>query len=592
MSGLCKRSLWAIDSGKVSLVVAAVAVAATPALFDDALAQGLPGSGGFDALDGPSDIDAFEMGGDAYVVVASGHSRGIQLVHIHENGTLEAADSAHNGSGGFDALDVPSDIDAFEMGGGTYALVTSKWGSGIQLVRIHGNGTLEAAGSATNGRGGFDMLHGPSDIDVFEMGGGAYALVTSDFGSGIQLIYIHGNGTLEAAGSATNGRGGFDELRRPIAVDVFEMGGGTYAAVASRSTDVIQLVRIHGNGTLEAAGSVGSHFSRIDRIAPFVHPSDIAAFEMGGGTYVMVTSKERVIKLARVYENGTFEAAGLATDRSAGFHRYFYPEAVDVFEMAGDAYAVAVSTDSIQLVRIHENGTLEAAGFDTLHRAAATVVTFEMGGSVHAMVATSSPDNGIHLIRVHGNGTLEAVASATGDSPSAPPPSAPPPGAVVVPPQGAVVVPPPPPPPQGAVFDTLKGLRDVDAFEMAGGTYALAVSEGDSGVQLIRVHENGTMDAVSSAVHGSGGFDTLRSADDADVFEVGGNTYAMVAAGGTYGVNGVQMIRIHESGTLEAAGSASRGSGGYELRHPNTVDAFEAGNTTYRQNDKDLVKKS
>ena len=612
MSGLCKRSLWAIDSGKVFLVAAAVAVAATPALFDNALAQGLPGSGGFDALDGPNDIDAFEMGGDAYVVVASGHSRGIQLVRIHENGTLEAADSAHNGSGGFDALDVPSDIDAFEMGGGTYALVTSQWGNGIQLVRIHENGTLEAAGSATNGRGGFDMLHGPSDIDVFEMGGGTYALVTSDFGSGIQLIYIHGNGTLAAAGSATNGRGGFDELRRPIAVDVFKMGGGAYAAVASRSADVIQLVRIHGNGTLEAAGSVGSHFSRIDRIAPFVHPSDIAAFEMGGGTYVMVTSKERVIKLARVYENGTFEAAGLATDRSAGFHRYFYPAAVDVFEMAGDAYAVAVSTDSIQLVRIHENGTLEAAGFDTLHRAADTVDTFEMGGSVHAMVATSSPDNGIHLIRVHGNGTLEAVASATGDSPSAPPPSAPPPGAVVVPPQGAVVVPPPPggtveppqpppggtvvlppggtvvlppggtvSPPPGAVFGTLNGPSDVDAFGMGGSAYALVSASQDHGIQLVRIYGNGTLVPAGSALLGSGGFDTLRFPNAVDVFEMGGATYAMVAAGRSVGVHGIQLVRIHENGTLEAAGSAVHGSGGFTLRLATSAEVFEMAGGTY-----------
>ena len=562
-----------------------------------------PPRAAFSTLNGPRDVDAFGMGGNAYALVTATQG-GVQLVRIHGNGTMEAVSSAVHGSGGFDTLSSANDADVFEVGGSTYAMVAASghWGiDGVQLVRIHENGALEAAASARHGSGGYTLRHAHG-VAAFEMGNATYAAVGSWQGHGaIQLIRIHGDGTLEAAGSAHGGTGGFPRFYGAKAVDAFEMGGATYVAMVwsyggTYFNSGILLARVHEGGRLEA---VSSATDSSDGFGMLYNADGADAFKVGNATYVAVASggaagKKGGMLLVRVHENGALEPAGSAVDGSGGFDTLDGADDVAAFEMGGGTYAAVASwkpDNGIQLVRVHGNGTLEPAGsatdgsggFDTLD-AAVAVDTFEMGGGTYAMAATWYPDNGIQLARIHGNGTLEAVASAIHDPLAAPPPPPPPPppqGAVVVPPQGAVVVPPPPPPPPGAAFDTLRGLRDVVVFGMGGGTYALAVSEHDNGVQLIRVHGNGTMEASGSAVHGSAGFDTLRSADDADVFRVGGSTYAMVAAGGSFHVNGVQLIRIHESGALEAAGSASRGSGGYTLRHPHTVNAFEMGNATY-----------
>ena len=467
MSMSCTGGLPQVGrSGRTSSFVAVVAVAAavSPAAFaGDALAQEPPGLSIFDTLSGPTDVDAFEMGGGAYVLVTAAEG-GVQLVRIHGNGTLEPAGSAVHGSGGFDTLHSPDGADAFETGGDTYAMVAAGRSSGVQgvqLVRIHGNGTLEPAGSAVHGSGGYTLRHAQA-VDAFETGGATYAAVASWHGHGaVQLIRIHGDGRLEAAGSAHGGSAGFPRFYGAKAVDAFEMGGATYISVvwsyaATNFDSGMLLARVHVDGTLEAVSSVtdGSDGFRLLRGA-----DGADAFEMGGATYVAVASGgvaggEDGILLVRIHGNGTLEPAGSAVHGTRGFDALSGADDVAAFEMGGATYAAVASFGhhvyidghdydderpinaggGIQLVRIHGNGTLEAAGsatngtrgFDTLD-AAVAVDTFGMGGAAYAMVATWYPGNGIQLARIHGDGTLEAVASATDGSPAAPPLSSPPP---------------------------------------------------------------------------------------------------------------------------------------------------------------------
>ena len=240
------------------------------------------GTGGFPRFYGARDADTFEMGGSTYVAVvwsgaASDRDNGILLARVHENGTLEAVSSATDGAAGFGILRGARAADAFEVGSATYVAVASgAAGGGILLVRVHGNGTLEPAGSAVHGTRGFDALSVANDVAVFGMGGNTYAVVTSygksvgtddphlvdvdyepvNAGGGIQLVRVHENGALEPAGSAADGARGFDALNRARAIVTFEVGGGTYAMTATWYPDSgIQLARVHGNGALEAVAS-------------------------------------------------------------------------------------------------------------------------------------------------------------------------------------------------------------------------------------------------------------------------------------------------------------------------------------------------
>ena len=456
MSMPCTSGLrQAGSSGRTPLIFAAVVAAAAavvaPAFAGDALAQEPPGRGVFDTLNGPTDVVAFEMGGGAYALVTAAED-GVQLVRIHGNGTIEPAGSARHGSGGFDTLRSPNGADAFEMGGNTYAMVAadrSAMVQGVQLVRIHGNGTLEPAGSAVHGSGGFTLRHAQS-VDAFEMGGSTYAVVTSWQGHGaIQLIRVHEDGRLEAAGSAHGGTGGFPRFYGARAADTFEMGGSTYVAVVWSGA---------------------------------------------------ASDRDNGILLARVHENGALEAVSSATGGAAGF------------------------------------GMLRGA------RAADTI---EVGNATYVAVASGAAGGGILLVRVHGNGTLEPAGSAVHGT-------------------------------RG--FDALSVANDIAAFRMGGNTYAAVTSYGKSvetddphlvdvdyepvnaggGIQLVRVHENGALEPAGSAADGARGFDALNRARAIDAFEMGGGAYAVAAT--WYPDSGIQLARVHGNGALEAVASATDGS--------------------------------
>ena len=256
-----------------------------------------------------NDVAAFGMGGATYALVAAlyddgdsdpnDNGGGLQLVRVRGDATLYANSSmaASDGDPGFERLETPYNVAAFSMGGDTYALVTSTHGDeGVQLVRVRGDATLEAAGNATDGNGGFEALNGTRGVDIFGMGNATYALVAAETDDAVQLIRVRADGTLEAVSSAFNGTRGFDALDGAHGVSVFNgTDGGLYAIVASRDGDAVQLIHIHGDGTLLPAGSAAEGAGNPAGTAVFdelVGARAVAAFEMAGRSYAAVASDE------------------------------------------------------------------------------------------------------------------------------------------------------------------------------------------------------------------------------------------------------------------------------------------------------------
>ena len=375
------------------------------------------GIGGFDELDGAVAADTFAMGGTAYALVASHYDDGVQLVRIHANGTLEAADSVTDGERGFDGLAGPHGVASLGMGPSMYALVASHYDDGVQLVRIHANGTLEAADSVTDGERGFDGLDGALDVAALAMGGRAYAVAASLGDNAVQLIRVHANGTLEAADSARGGERGFDGLAGPHGIDAFGMGNATYAITASLGDSAVQLIRVHANGTLEAAGSARGGDRGFEGLGTL---QGIDAFGMGNATYAVTASYSGAVQLIRVHANGTLEAAGSVADGARGLGGF---HGIDAFTLGGSGYALAASRpgDGVQLIRVRANGTLEAAdfaadgdrGFEELG-GAVSATAFSMGGAAHAL-ATSVGDDGLQLIRMEPAIPALGVTTASGD---------------------------------------------------------------------------------------------------------------------------------------------------------------------------------
>ena len=144
--------------------------------------------------------------------------------------------------------------------------------------------------SVKNGTRGFDVLSNSHDVSVFSMNNSMYAIVASSRDNGVQLIRIHGNGTLEAANSATDGSDSFDVLRESQGVSTFTMNNGAYAVVASRGDSGVQLIRIHGNGTLEAVRSVTGPDSDPSRDFRLQSTGFITTFMLGNNAQALATA--------------------------------------------------------------------------------------------------------------------------------------------------------------------------------------------------------------------------------------------------------------------------------------------------------------
>ena len=452
------------------------------------------GAGGFDMLGGAMSVDAFGMGGGTYAVVASSRDDGVQLIRVHANGTLEPAGSARDGLGGFDALGGAADVRAFAMGGQAYAMAASPRDDGVQLIRVHGNGTLEPAGSARDGLGGFDALGGAAAVDVFTAGAGgggggqAYAIAASPRDDGVQLIRVHENGTLEPAGSARDGLGGFDALGGAADVRAFAMGGQAYAMAASPRDDGVQLIRVHGNGTLEPAGSARDGLGGFDALGG---AAAVDAFHAAGGsgrTYAMAASPgDRGVQLIRVHGDGTLAPADSARYGQNGFAGLAAAAAtpaaaadIDAFDIGNRTYAITPSAyEGVQMISVHEDGTLAPAGLSydydfryagiSAHSAADV---FGRGNQTYAIV-TSYLDSAVHVL------WLEPRA----------------PGAL-----------PPPPPPPVRLMPTVTGVTspDADGLYTAGDGIRIAVAFTRNVTVTAPIQLRLNADSTAAAAYASG----------------------------------------------------------------------------------------
>ena len=354
----------------------------------------------FGKLDGPTGAAAFGVGNYTYVMVVSGWQNGaangdtVQLIRMHKNGTLDApgtpswldARQGHrlNDASGVDFLELPG-----ESGNRTYAIVAASaptWASwargGVQLVRVHENGTLEAADSI-NHNAANTALGGAKAVDAFEMAvnrthAGTFAIVAALNDNGVQLVRVHENGTLEAVSRLVTGNGA--ELRGAIDVDTFKMSGNlTYAIVAARSGDAVQLIRVHENGTLSAAGLLRDSPSlTLDR------PNYVSAFAMGGRTYAAVTAQDdNGIQLIRVHENGTLSAAGMVV-KGPGFYGLDDTIGIDTLEVGNFTYAIVTALTNVP----------NPSDGGAANRANGAVWLIRLSPASVESVSTSLPDGG------------------------------------------------------------------------------------------------------------------------------------------------------------------------------------------------------
>ncbi len=367
-------------------------------------------------LFGSYDVDVFEAGSGTYAAVTTARNA-LQIINVTDprHPSIAGNVTGTNATNGL-LLDSPRHADIFTIGAGTYAAVTSSDDNGLQIINVTDPRNPVPAGQMADNS--TLLLENAFDVDTFEIGSDAYAIVTSSShnSGGIQIINVTDPDNPVRAGQLADGESAILGLAQ--AVRVFKSGQETYAAVGSALDGAFQIIRITDPFHPEPAGQLAD---TQDLLLGGIF--GIAVFEAGSGTYAAAASDEGGLQLIDISDPANLEPAGQLADadeRLLGAAR-----SVAVFELGSSVYAAVTSSseDGLQIVDVTDPDNLVPAGYlnDTegagqlLLEYAGGVDVFSIGQSTYAAVAARD-DHGIQIARLAtADNTKPAFASAVLD---------------------------------------------------------------------------------------------------------------------------------------------------------------------------------
>ena len=198
--------------------------------------------GGY-ALDEPLDIEIYTISDHTYALVASSSDDAVQIVDLTDPDVPVPVANIRDGQNGFDALNGPRDIELYTASGRTYALVSSWVDDAVSVVDVTDPEEPLPVTSVVHGIGGF-VLNGASDIELERISSRTYALVASYWSDAVQIIDVTDPAVPVPVAIMINGLGGYDALNGARDIEVGSISSRTYAVVSGLANDAVQIIDI------------------------------------------------------------------------------------------------------------------------------------------------------------------------------------------------------------------------------------------------------------------------------------------------------------------------------------------------------------
>ena len=462
-------------------------------------------------LDVVLDIAIFNSSGNTYAAVVARDDDGVQILNVTNPSNITPAGSIDDADGADLELDGAHGITTFESGDRTYAAVAATADDGVQILDITDSfGPEDIIPAADNIRDQADtVLSIANGIATFESDGNTYAAVTSSLEDGVQVLDITDPYRITLTDSITDD-GNMTVLRGAHGITTFKPGANTYAAVAARVDDGVQILDVTDPYDIAATGSIVDNDSRT-----LSGPNSIATFESGGNTYVVAGSPtEKGFELLDVTNPSNITSvSGVHTGNSMSFSDV---SDITTFESGGKTYVAVTSSDinRVQIMNvikfgsnsfaIDPTGSITDNGSLTL-KGASSITTFESGTDTYAAV-TARLDNGVQILNITDPSTITAAGSINGT---------------------------------GDTNLELEGANDITIFNSSGTRYAAVASIHDDGIQILNLTDPYSITPIDSIT--DDGNMKLKGAHSIATFESGGYTHVAVVGRADHGV---QIIRI------------------------------------------------
>ena len=323
-----------------------------PGLVPSLRATITDGFGGFTELDGAAGVEVVEISGRVYAVVAAWRGDGIQIIDITDPARPTPTASITDGVDGFTKLDGAIGVGIVEISGRVYAVVAAKDDDGVQIVDITEPTAPVPTAAALDGRNGFIVLDGAFGVDTVEISGRVYAMVTAWHGDGVQMIDITDPARPIPTAAAVDDYGGFTELDGATGVDIVEISGRVYAVVTARADDGIQIIDITDPTTLVPVAAItdGVHaFTELDGAA------DVEIAEISGRVYAVVAARDDDgIQIIDITNPSRPTPTASIADEAGGSTKLNGAVGVEIADISGRVYAIITAEDDhgVQMIDI------------------------------------------------------------------------------------------------------------------------------------------------------------------------------------------------------------------------------------------------
>ena len=183
--------------------------------------------------------------------MASSGDSGVQIINITTPSSPTPASAVTDGSN-YTELSGPQHITTTTIGSSTYALVASTADNGVQIINITNPYKPTPASAITDAQGNFTTLYAAQSIATTTIGSSTYALVAARDDNGVQIIDITNPYNPTPASSITDGSDGFTELESVRSITTITIGSSTYALTASSGDTGIEIINLNYPLTFES----------------------------------------------------------------------------------------------------------------------------------------------------------------------------------------------------------------------------------------------------------------------------------------------------------------------------------------------------
>ena len=289
-------------------------------------------------LDGARGITTFELSTGTYAAVASDSTvdNGVQILNVTDPTNIVATDSISESDNSSLELDGATGITTFESGTDTYVAVTAKRDHGVQILNVTDPTNIIATGSISDD--GDSRLRGASGIATFQSNNSIYVVVAALEDKSVQIINVTDPERIIATG---NIRDDLDLiLDGAVGITTFQSDTDTYVAVAARYDDVVQILNVTDPTNIVAAGNV-TDGGDLELNGAY----GITTFELIGHTYAAVATRNSDgVQIIDVTDPTSITAVGNIPNMSN-------PEGITTFQSDTDTY-VAVADYGDDIVKI------------------------------------------------------------------------------------------------------------------------------------------------------------------------------------------------------------------------------------------------